>query len=125
MPSHSFCRPLFWVENFPAISGCYFLCRHRCIDGRPDLAGIGGILLPCETFAVTVCKVWYFRFGNVKILFDASLAVLAALISSCYFGDIRGIREGTLFSVFSTGFLEKCFTVYIPTWERRWGLIGK
>lgn len=85
----------------------------------------GVIMLPCEAFVNTVCTVWHFRFGNVKILFDASLVALAAVISLYYFGDIRGIREGTLLSAFSTGFLEKCFTIYIPGWERKWGIITK
>lgn len=74
----------------------------------------GVIMLPCEAFVNTVCTRWHFRFGNVKMIFDASLVAIAAVISLYFFGDVRGIREGTLLSAFSTGFLEKCFTIYIP-----------
>ena len=78
----------------------------------------GVIMMPFEAFINMVCEIWHFRFGNVKIIFDCALVALAAAFSLYFFGDIEGIREATLISAFSTGFLVKCFTMYIP-WMRR------
>lgn len=50
------------------------------------------------------------RFGNVKIMFDAILGITALGISTAYFGDIRGIREGTVISIFLVGFLVKIWS---------------
>ena len=50
------------------------------------------------------------RFGSVKIVFDAVLGITALLISVFYFGDIRGIREGTIISIFLVGFLVKIWS---------------
>lgn len=41
--------------------------------------------------------------------FDWSLVPIAAIFSMYYFGEVRGIREGTLISAFSTGVLERIF----------------
>lgn len=77
------------------------------------------VMLPPEAFVHAVATHWHFRFGNVKIFFDTAFVLAAATISFHYLGEIQGIREATLISAFSTGFLQKCFTIYIPEWFHR------
>ena len=48
-------------------------------------------------------------FGKTKVVFDWTLVSMAALLSVYFFGQINGIREGTLISAFSTGLLVKLF----------------
>lgn len=74
------------------------------------------VMLPPEAFVHAIATHWHFRFGNVKIFFDTAFVLSAAAISFHFLGNIQGIREATLISAFSTGFLQKCFTIYIPHW---------
>jgi uncharacterized membrane protein YczE len=46
----------------------------------------------------------------VKITFDTTLGATALIISLLYFGDVRGIREGTVVSAILVGFLVKIWS---------------
>lgn len=82
------------------------------------------IMLPFEAFVNTVAETWNVRFGNVKMIFDWTQVLLAAAFSLYFFGHIEGIREATLISAFSTGFLVKCFLNYLPEWLKRYKVLG-
>jgi len=47
------------------------------------------------------------NFGTVKVLYDTSLVVLALVFSLLLFGDIQGVREGTIISAIITGYFIK------------------
>jgi len=47
------------------------------------------------------------NFGTVKVIYDTSLVVLAILLSLLIFGEIQGVREGTIISAFITGYFVK------------------
>lgn len=52
-------------------------------------------------------------FGKVKVLFDIACVAIAAVLSMIFFGEIVGIREGTLLAAIFTGFIVNFFTKYI------------
>ncbi len=52
-------------------------------------------------------------FGKVKVWFDITCVATAAVLSLIFFGEIVGIREGTLLAAVSTGFIVNFFTKYI------------
>lgn len=114
MHALSWVAPSTWGEEWLVmILGCLTMGVGVTLEVKG-----GVIMMPFEAFINMVCEIWHFRFGNVKIIFDCALVALAAVFSLYFFGDIEGIREATLISAFSTGFLVKCFTMYIP-WMRR------
>ena len=49
------------------------------------------------------------EFGAVKTAFDTTLVLLAALLSLLLFGQLHGVREGTLISAILVGFIVKFF----------------
>lgn len=52
-----------------------------------------------------------FEFGNVKVVFDVSCAVVSVVLSLIFFDmKILGTREGTVISAVLTGFVVKNFT---------------
>lgn len=67
------------------------------------------VMLPGEGIVNAISIRWKLDFGKVKVAFDWSLVAIAALLSLYYFGEIHGIREGTLISAFATGILVKFF----------------
>ena len=52
-------------------------------------------------------------FGKVKVGFDIACVAIAAVLSMIFFGEIVGIREGTLLAAVFTGFIVNFFTKYI------------
>ncbi len=53
------------------------------------------------------------NFGKVKVGFDIACVAIAAVLSMIFFGEIIGIREGTLLAAVFTGFIVNFFTKYI------------
>ncbi len=49
------------------------------------------------------------KFGNVKILFDSTIVLLAIVVSLIFLGRLEGFKEGTIISIFVTGFATKGF----------------
>lgn len=48
-----------------------------------------------------------FKFGNVKIAFDATMVLICCVITFCFCGGITGVREGTLIAVLMIGTFAK------------------
>lgn len=65
------------------------------------MAGEGAVLVLATLFRRD--------FGVVKTIFDASLVLLAAILSLLMLGQLQGVREGTLISALCVGVLVKFF----------------
>lgn len=64
-----------------------------------------------EAFVKAVSDTTGGEFGNLKVGFDVSCVVLAAVLSLfCFDWTIRGIREGTVIAALCTGFVIKYFS---------------
>lgn len=71
------------------------------------------VVLPGEGIVNTIATHWQFDFGNTKTCFDISIVLLAGFLSWLYFGEIRGIREGTLISALITGSIARFFIKHL------------
>ncbi len=67
----------------------------------------GVIMLPGESFVKTVSEKVKLEFGTTKIICDASMAVIAILLSLLIFKKVNGVREGTLIAAFLVGLIAK------------------
>lgn len=71
---------------------------------------IGNVVtLPGEGIVNAIAMRWHFNFGYTKTCFDTSLVLIAGFLSWFYFGEICGIREGTLISALITGSIASFF----------------
>ena len=57
-----------------------------------------------EGLMLTLAKIWKQPFSRVKIGFDCTLIIISIIFSFILFGEIRGVREGTILSAFLVGF---------------------
>lgn len=71
------------------------------------------VILPGEGIVKVIASQWSFDFGRTKTFFDTSLVLLAAGLSCLYFGEIRGVREGTLIFALATGTVARFFMAYL------------
>ena len=67
------------------------------------------ITLSGEGIVNAVAIKYQLDFGKTKIVFDSSLVIMAAVLSWLFFGEIRGLREGTLLSALLTGWIARFF----------------
>ncbi len=67
------------------------------------------ITLSGEGIVNAVAIKYHLDFGKTKIVFDSSLVIIAAVLSWLFFGEIRGLREGTLLSALLTGWIARFF----------------
>ena len=63
------------------------------------------ILNPGEGLVRVIAEKTHKRFGIVKVMFDSTLVLSAAVISLVAFGSIRGLREGTVISAILVGYI--------------------
>ncbi|TWH51806.1 YitT family protein [Sporomusa sp. KB1] len=75
---------------------------------------IGNVVtLPGEGIVNAIAIHWHLEFGNTKTCFDTSIVLIAGILSWIYFGEIHGIREGTVISAFITGSIVRFFIKHL------------
>ena len=60
-------------------------------------------VLPGEGMVIAIAYRTRKMFGNIKVLFDISLVISAALLALIVLGEVVGLREGTVLSAFLVG----------------------
>ena len=92
-----------------AITGCIVLAFGISVEVAPDL-----IMVPGEGIVAAISKVSGRRFGSVKVMFDVTLILIAALLSWLFFGNIVGVGVGTLLSAVSVGQFVNLINRHVP-----------
>ena len=47
--------------------------------------------------------------GNTKVAFDASMTIIAGILSLFFFHRLQGVREGTIIAALLVGFIDRLF----------------
>lgn len=92
-----------------AVAGCIVLAFGISVEVAPDL-----IMVPGEGIVAAISKVSGRRFGSVKVVFDVTLILIAALLSWLFFGNIVGVGVGTLLSAVSVGQFVNLINHHVP-----------
>lgn len=92
-----------------AVAGCIVLAFGISVEVAPDL-----IMVPGEGIVAAISKVSGWRFGSVKVAFDVTLILIAALLSWLFFGNIVGVGVGTLLSAVSVGQFVNLINRHVP-----------
>lgn len=61
--------------------------------------------MPVEGFAQALAKRTKLQFSTTKMISDLSLTALAVIFSLIFWGELVGVREGTIILAFGTGFV--------------------
>ena len=64
-------------------------------------------ILPPEGLVISIIRRWGGSFGTLRSGADCFLVALAVLLSFCFFGELRGIREGTVIAALGGGNVAK------------------
>ena len=74
----------------------------------------GGVsMLPGEALVRAISQRFHLPFHRVKVVFDSSLTVIAAIVALNVFGRLNGVKGGTVVAALTVGqlvsFYSKCF----------------
>lgn len=106
--------PTMYAENIICLLiGCSILSFGISMEVQADVAMMAG-----EYFVRTISKRFGKEFGNVKVCFDTSLAVIACIMSLCFCGHIEGVREGTVIAAIIVGPMTRFFRRVIKPADR-------
>lgn len=107
---------LYALKVCSLVMGCAILALGICLEVVADVTMVSG-----EYFVQIASRRFKKEFGMVKIMFDVSLVVLAAIFSLLLAGRIDGLREGTVIAALLTGPFVRLFSpalAFIKKWER-------
>ena len=68
------------------------------------------VMLPSESFVKAISVVSRKEFSVCKLISDAMMTAIAAILSFVFWGELFGIREGTVITVILVGPISKIFT---------------
>ncbi|NEG88520.1 YczE/YyaS/YitT family protein [Bifidobacterium aerophilum] len=91
--------PVAWWQRWCGLLlGCAILALGICMEVAPGL-----IMVPGEGVVNAFSMVTKARFGTIKVCFDVSLIIVAAVLSFAFFGRIEGLGVGTVVAAVITG----------------------
>ncbi|HNX18472.1 MAG TPA: DUF6198 family protein [Methanoregula sp.] len=88
------------IQVFVLLLGCAVLALGIYVQVAANV-----IMNPGEGVVKAIAGKAGVRFGIIKIIFDTSLVCTAIIISFVLFGNVVGIREGTLISMLLVGYI--------------------
>lgn len=86
------------LQALQVLVGAGLLGLGVAIQVAPD-----ALYLPGEGLVATVAKVTHSPFARLKVVFDVTLVAAAVVMSFLFFGELRGLREGTVVAAFLVG----------------------
>lgn len=108
----------FWMRvTAPFIPEWYLSRMALCVMGSAVL-GLGisleivcnATVLPGEGMVIAIAHKTHQIFGNIKMLFDISLVIIAAVLGWLVLNEVVGLREGTVISAVLVGPFVKFFS---------------
>lgn len=97
-PTNYFAQWVWVVISVPVIAlGVY-------IEMKPKLTYI-----PADGLVALLATVMHKKVGNVKIVFDWTMVIIAVILSLVLLGGLEGVREGTVVAAFGVGMVLKLF----------------
>lgn len=95
--------PVAYISKFAyLIIGCFIIAFGI------TLTVVTNVIIPPAEGAINAIAIKLNKeFANVKIVFDSSIVVLAIIVSIAFLERLEGFKEGTIISIFVTGYFTK------------------
>ena len=103
----------YLVQLFFSIIGCFMTAFGVFLQVKASF-----LTLPGEGVVLSVAKVTKWHFPKCKIGFDASLVIIATVISLVAMGGLYGVREGTIISALFVGAVVGVLNRILPHFEK-------
>jgi uncharacterized membrane protein YczE len=106
------------VENYAlslvyTLIGCVICAFGIFTYVKADMVPLSG-----EGFCLALSRTFSWRFSRVKVAVDCSLLAIAVVASLMIWGNVVGVREGSLICAVSTGYIIGFFFKVCPIWDK-------
>lgn len=105
----------YTAELIVLVMGCMFLALGVALTLQSNLVMNSG-----EAFVQAVAYKTGKEFGNLKVIFDTTLVMLALLLSLLLCHQVNGVREGTIAAALMTGFIVRFLGGLLRHPVKRW-----
>lgn len=82
------------------IISCFVLAFGLVIEVKSDIT-----MLPGDGAVVAIGEVLNKDWGKIKPFFDITVVIIGIILALAFIGHLEGVREGTIFSAVSVGFI--------------------
>ena len=72
------------------------------------------VMLPGESFARAIALTFHKGFGICKVCFDASMTIIALILTFALMQELHGVREGTVVAAIVVGFVARIINKLFP-----------
>ena len=93
---------IYAVKVAVLLLGCIVLGAGVYMEVLADV-----VMLPGESFVRAVVQTLKKEFGTMKVTFDVSMTIIAAVLSFVFMSHLSGVREGTIIAALSVGAVAK------------------
>ena len=108
--------PESWIARMGmCLSGCFAMAVGIMLEVLSNTT-----VLPGEGLVIAIAWRSRINFGNIKVLFDVTLVLLAVLSGVVLMGHVTGVREGTLVTAVLTGIFVRLLSKVCGPYVQRW-----
>lgn len=104
----------YLVKTLVLLSGCFLLALGVYLQVIANV-----IINPGEGVVKAISNKFTKKFGNIKIALDSTLCIIAIIISLFTFGNIKGVREGTIICAVLVGNITKIYSAIFQYFKSR------
>ncbi|AWI05709.1 YczE/YyaS/YitT family protein [Clostridium drakei] len=104
----------YLVKILVLLSGCFLLALGVYLQVIANV-----IINPGEGVVKAISNKFTKKFGNIKIALDSTLCIIAIIISLFTFGNIKGVREGTIICAVLVGNITKIYSAIFQYFKSR------
>lgn len=104
----------YLVKILVLLSGCFLLALGVYLQVIANV-----IINPGEGVVKAISNKFRKKFGNIKIALDSTLCIIAIIISLFTFGNIKGVREGTIICAVLVGNITKIYSAIFQYFKSR------
>lgn len=93
------------MKLFSLVLGCCIIAFGAYFEVIADV-----VMLPGDAFVLAIAKVTNKQYGNIRVISDISMTVIAGILCFIFLHRLQGVREGTIIAALITGNIMKIFT---------------
>ena len=102
---NAFSPQTYAIKLLSLLVGCVIIAFGAYLEVVADVA-----MLPGDAFVRAIVKVTRKTYGNIRVISDVSMAVIAGILCLIFLHELSGVREGTIIAALITGNIIKIFT---------------
>ncbi len=99
-----FSPDIYIIQILSLLIGCVIIATGAYLQVIADV-----VMLPGDAFVRAITKVIKKKFGEIRVISDVTMAVIAGILCLVFLHELIGVREGTIIAAIITGFMVKFF----------------